>query len=102
MPDGTLAPNDPNGGSDPISSAEQALARLLFTLAQGRQGGHEAGRDAFSLARLAKRSELPMSDLLRYLSVLSEAGWVDIEDGERGLRLVRLTDTGRAQYSSLL
>ncbi|WP_087689039.1 helix-turn-helix domain-containing protein [Pandoraea sp. PE-S2R-1] len=99
MPDGAAGspPPSPSTTGD-ISQAEQDLARLLFTLAQGR---HE-GRDALSLARLAKRSALPMSDLLRYLGVLGEAGWVEVEDGERGLRLARLTDTGLAQYDSLV
>ncbi|SUA88699.1 Uncharacterised protein [Pandoraea pulmonicola] len=73
-----------------------------------------------SLARLAKRSGLPMSALLRYLSVLSGVGWVAVgvaaenaarntenteesapEDG-RGQRLARLTDAGRAQHDRLM
>lgn len=103
MPDGAIHPASHateciDAAAESISSAEQDLARLLFTLAKGR----DEGRDALSLARLAKRSGLPMSDLLRYLSVLGDAGWVDIEDGERGLRLARLTDAGLAQYGSLL
>ncbi|WP_242561351.1 MULTISPECIES: helix-turn-helix domain-containing protein [Pandoraea] len=80
-----------------LAQAEQDLARLLQTLADGRQ----EGRESLSLARLAKRSTLPMSALLRYLSVLTEAGWVSLEDGERGLQLVRLTAAGVAQLDSL-
>lgn len=80
-----------------LAQAEQDLARLLATLADGRR----EGRESLSLARLAKRSALPMSTLLRYLGVLTSAGWISLEDGERGLRLVRLTDAGIAQCDSL-
>ncbi|QHE92438.1 helix-turn-helix domain-containing protein [Pandoraea fibrosis] len=80
-----------------LAQAEQDLARLLATLADGRR----EGRESLSLARLAKRSALPMSTLLRYLSVLTDAGWVSLEDGERGLRLARLTEAGVAQCDSL-
>ncbi|MDM8355601.1 helix-turn-helix domain-containing protein [Pandoraea communis] len=80
-----------------LAQAEQDLARLLATLADGRR----EGRESLSLARLAKRSALPMSSLLRYLGVLTNAGWISLEDGERGLRLVRLTDAGIAQCDSL-
>lgn len=80
-----------------LAQAEQDLARLLATLADGRR----EGREPLSLARLAKRSALPMSSLLRYLGVLTNAGWISLEDGERGLRLVRLTDAGIAQCDSL-
>ena len=80
-----------------LAQAQQDLARLLQTLANGRR----EGREALSLARLAKRSTLPMSALLRYLSVLTEAGWVSLEDGERGLQLARLTPAGTAQLESL-
>ncbi|VVE35567.1 transcriptional regulator [Pandoraea horticolens] len=92
-----------------LAQAEQDLARLLATLADGRRESRECrecregreGRESLSLARLAKRSALPMSTLLRYLGVLTSAGWVSLEDGERGLRLVRLTDAGIAQCDSL-
>ncbi|EON11628.1 MULTISPECIES: helix-turn-helix domain-containing protein [Pandoraea] len=80
-----------------LAQAEQDLARLLATLADGRR----EGRESLSLARLAKRSALPMSTLLRYLGVLTSAGWISLEDGERGLRLVRLTDAGITQCDSL-
>ncbi|VVD73295.1 helix-turn-helix domain-containing protein [Pandoraea fibrosis] len=80
-----------------LAQAEQDLARLLATLADGRR----EGRESLSLGRLAKRSALPMSTLLRYLSVLTDAGWVSLEDGERGLRLARLTEAGVAQCDSL-
>lgn len=86
----------PDNGVE-LAQAEQDLARLLQTLADARQ----EGRDSLSLARLAKRSTLPMSTLLRYLNVLTQAGWVSLEDGERGLRLARLTDAGASQYDSL-
>lgn len=80
-----------------LAQAEQDLARLLATLADARR----EGRESLSLARLAKRSALPMSTLLRYLSVLTHAGWVSLEDGERGLRLARLTEAGIVQCDSL-
>ncbi|MFJ2991068.1 helix-turn-helix domain-containing protein [Pandoraea sp. NPDC087047] len=95
MPD-TPAEVLPDNGVE-LAQAEQDLARLLQTLADARR----EGRESLSLARLAKRSTLPMSTLLRYLNVLTQAGWVALEDGERGLRLARLTEAGTAQYDSL-
>ncbi|VVE62544.1 transcriptional regulator [Pandoraea captiosa] len=86
-----------DGGSDDLAQTTQDLARLLQRLADGRR----EGREALSLARLAKRSALPMSTLLRYLSVLTDAGWVALDDGERGLSLARLTPAGAAQLDSL-
>lgn len=87
----------PTPADGELAQAEQELARLLQTLADGRR----EGRESMSLARLAKRSALPMSTLLRYLSVLTEAGWVSLEEGERGLQLARLTPDGAAQFDSL-
>ncbi|AJP57478.1 hypothetical protein UC34_11500 [Pandoraea vervacti] len=84
-------------GGDDLEQAAQDLARLLSTLADGRR----EGREALSLARLAKRGGLPMSTLLRYLNVLTDAGWVALDDSERGLSLVRLTPAGAAQLDSL-
>lgn len=88
---------DDGGAGTRLAQAEQDLARLLVTLADGRR----EGRESLSLARLAKRCALPMSTLLRYLSVLTDAGWISLEDGERGLRLARLTDAGVSQCDSL-
>ncbi|MDR3399663.1 MAG: helix-turn-helix domain-containing protein [Pandoraea sp.] len=90
-------PDEAASADASLAQAEQDLARLLVTLADG----HREGRESLSLARLAKRSALPMSTLLRYLSVLTEAGWISLEDGERGLRLARLTKAGIAQCDSL-
>jgi DNA-binding IclR family transcriptional regulator len=90
-------PDEAAGDDASLAQAEQDLARLLATLAEGQR----EGRESLSLARLAKRSALPMSALLRYLSVLTQAGWISLEEGERGLRLARLTDAGMAQCDSL-
>lgn len=84
--------------ADPLTQAERDMARLLATLADGRR----EGRESLSLARLAKRGALPMSTMLRYLSALTDAGWIAVEDGERGLKLARLTPAGIAQYDSLM
>ncbi|VVD59756.1 transcriptional regulator [Pandoraea morbifera] len=83
---------------DPLASAEADLARVLATLSQGRR----EGRESLSLARLAKRSALPMSTLLRYLGVLADAHWVVVEATGDTRQHVRLTHAGLAQHDSLV
>ncbi|AKM32199.1 hypothetical protein AB870_21875 [Pandoraea faecigallinarum] len=82
---------------DDPGQAVQDLARLLQALGDGQR----EGREAMSLPRLAKRSALPMSTLLRYLSVLTDAGWVALDDSKRGVQLAHLTASGTAQLRSL-
>lgn len=49
-----------------------------------------------SLARVSKRMRCPMSALMRQLSVLADAGWVEVAAREEGGGSVALTATGRA------
>lgn len=87
----------PDSPADPLARAEAELARVLATLADGQR----EGRESLSFARLAKRSALPMSTLLRYLGVLADARWVVIETSEPTRQHVRLTRAGLAQHDSL-
>lgn len=87
----------PDSQADPLARAEAELARVLATLADGQR----EGRESLSFARLAKRSALPMSTLLRYLGVLADARWVVIETSEPTRQHVRLTLAGLAQHDSL-
>lgn len=74
------------GGLDP------AIAALLMQL-------HEASRTvpakAWSLAKLSKRSALPMSTLRRLLVQLEAAGLVEMTIADDGTGSAGLTDEGR-------
>lgn len=76
-----------------MSEGEAALAGLLEQL--WRMALETPARPC-SLARVSKRTRLPMSALMRQLSVLSEAGFVEVGAREEGGRGVVLTASGRA------
>jgi hypothetical protein len=76
-----------------MSEGEVRLAGLLEQLWQIER---EAPSRPCSLARLSKRTRCPMSALMRQLSFLLEAGWVEVDRGEEGGGSVTLTATGRA------
>ena len=76
-----------------MSEGEAALAGLLEQLWRMAQ---EAPARPCSLARASKRTRLPMSALMRQLSFLAEAGWVEVDRREEGGGSVTLTAAGRA------
>jgi DNA-binding transcriptional ArsR family regulator len=76
-----------------MSEGEAALAGLLEQLWRMAQ---EAPARPCSLARASKRTRLPMSALMRQLSLLSEAGLVEVDAREEGGGGVALTAAGRA------
>ena len=76
-----------------MSEGEAALAGLLEQL--WRMALEAPGRPC-SLARASKRTRLPMSALMRQLSLLSEAGFVEVDAREEGGGTVVLTAAGRA------
>jgi DNA-binding transcriptional ArsR family regulator len=76
-----------------MSEGEAALASLLEQL---WRMALEAPARPCSLARASKRTRLPMSALMRRLSLLSEAGFVEVDVREEGGGSVALTATGRA------
>lgn len=76
-----------------MSEGEAALASLLEQL---WRMALEAPARSCSLARVSKRTRLPMSALMRQLSLLSEAGFVEVDAREEGGGSVALTAAGRA------
>ncbi len=84
------APDD--GGLDPVIVA--VLACLRDALAE------TPGRD-WSLAKLSKRSQVPMSTLRRTLTQLDGAGLTRTEVGEDGIGHAALTGDGVALAAAL-
>jgi DNA-binding IclR family transcriptional regulator len=74
-----------------MSEGEAALAGLLEQLWRMVQ---EAPARPCSLARVSKRTQRPMSALMRQLSLLSEAGFVEVDAREEGGGSVALTEAG--------
>ena len=77
---------DDEGGLDP------AIAALLMQLHEASQ---TAPAKAWSLAKLSKRSALPMSTLRRLLVQLEAAGLVEMTIADDGTGSAGLTDEGR-------
>jgi DNA-binding IclR family transcriptional regulator len=75
-----------------MSEGEAALASLLEQL---WQMAREAPARPCSLARVSKRTRLPMSALVRQLSLLAEAGLAGVDAREEGGGSVALTAAGR-------
>ncbi len=82
---------DEKDGADAMSDGEAQLAALLEQL--WRMARETPSRPC-SPARLAKRRQLPMSALMRQLSVLAEAGLAEASAREEGGG-VALTASGR-------
>ena len=85
--------NPTTTANEEMSEGEAALASLLEQLWRMAQ---EAPARPCSLARAGKRTRLPMSALMRQLSLLSEAGLVEVDAREEGGGRVALTAAGRA------
>ncbi|MEK6348539.1 MAG: ArsR family transcriptional regulator [Burkholderia sp.] len=81
-----------DGGLDPVIVAVLACLRDALTETPGR---------AWSLAKLSKRSQVPMSTLRRTLTQLDGAGLTRTEIGEDGLGHVALSDEGAALADAL-
>lgn len=81
-----------NCANQEMSEGEVALACLLEQLWQMLV---EAPSRPCSLARASKRTGHPMSALIRQLSLLSAAGWVEVSAREEGGGSVTLTAAGR-------
>lgn len=76
-----------NGAAE---AALAAVAGVLEVLWRARA----AEDKPVSLARLAKQSQRPMSVLMRQLTFLAEAGWVEPAARAQGGDAVRLTPSG--------
>lgn len=70
---------------------DPALVAVLAQLWRARQ---ETPARAWSLAKLAKQAELPMSTLRRELTRLEDAGLVDVAMNEAGTGSARLSAEG--------
>ncbi|WP_414447367.1 ArsR family transcriptional regulator [Burkholderia sp. 22PA0099] len=81
-----------DGGLDPVIVAVLACLRDALTETPGR---------AWSLAKLSKRSQVPMSTLRRTLTQLDGAGLTHTEIGEDGIGHVILSDEGVALADAL-
>ena len=67
---------------------------LLTVLAQLWRAKKETPGPAWSLAKLAKQSGLPMSALRRRLTGLADAGLVEMQVSEEGAGSARLSEGG--------
>ncbi|BAN25680.1 winged helix-turn-helix domain-containing protein [Caballeronia insecticola] len=70
---------------------DPALVAVLAQLWRAR--GETPGR-AWSLAKLAKQADLPMSTLRRQLTGLEDAGLVEVQISEEGTGSAWLTEQG--------
>ncbi|EYS86825.1 transcriptional regulator [Cupriavidus sp. SK-4] len=70
---------------------DPAMVAALQTL---WQAGREGGASPWSLAKIAKRAQLPMSVLRRVLTQLQAAGLADVAIDEEGRGHASLTAAG--------
>ena len=77
---------------------DPALVAILAQLWRAKQ---ETPGRAWSLARLAKQSALPMSALRRQLTALADARLVEVQTGEEGAGSAWLTADGEALCSEI-
>jgi hypothetical protein len=102
--------SDGGGEAGPLDAIDPVIESLLGQL---WEAANEAGADAaqgtaservgrtWSLAKLAKRCQLPQSALRRYLTSLTEAGLVTVTLDETGLGSSTLTEFGRSVCADL-
>jgi DNA-binding MarR family transcriptional regulator len=77
---------------DPIKAA---ILRSLWEAAQDADG------KLWSLAKLSKRSGVPMSTLMRNLTQFEMAGIVDVSAGQDGRSFASLSETGIEVFPQL-
>ena len=85
-------PAEEHDGLDPI---KVTILRHLWEAAQ------EAGDAPWSLAKLSKRTCIPMSTLLRVLNEFDNAGIVELTAQDDGRRFAALNATGLEIYPTL-
>jgi DNA-binding transcriptional ArsR family regulator len=88
--------DDDDGELDPV--VEQLLT-VLWEAA--REASEDRSGKVWSLAKISKRADLPMSTLRRYLTQLQSAGVVDVQIDEEGRGSAALTGEGRELCEAL-
>lgn len=78
----------------PDTDIDPAILAVLEVLCQARQAGRDGGASPWSLAKIAKRAQLPMSVLRRVLTQLQAAGLADVAIDEEGRGHASLTPAG--------
>ncbi len=80
-----------DGGAPDMNDPQVQLAQILVELWQARE---ESPDKPWSLAKLSKRTQLPMSTLRRLLTELTSAGFIDVQSRPDGTGIAVLTDQG--------
>jgi hypothetical protein len=98
----TTNPDDhgsmPNGDAPDMNDPQVQLAVVLAELSQARS---ESPQKPWSLAKLSKRAQLPMSTLRRLLTELTAAELVEVELRPDGTGSAALTEAGIALCADL-
>ncbi|MEM5344251.1 Rrf2 family transcriptional regulator [Paraburkholderia azotifigens] len=77
---------------------DPAVEQLLMLLWEAANASPDK---AWSLAKISKRSDLPMSTLRRYFTQLQSAGVIAVQMDEEGHGTATLTDEGRELCEAL-
>ena len=81
------------------SDIDPSILAVLQVLCQA---GREGSASPWSLAKVAKRAQLPMSVLRRVLTQLQSAGLADVAINEDGRGHASLTQSGAALAAQVL
>ncbi|CAB3748645.1 helix-turn-helix domain-containing protein [Paraburkholderia humisilvae] len=93
-------PQDPRAQEDG-PDMDDPQVQLVIVLGELWGARHESPDKPWSLAKLSKRVQLPMSTLRRLLTELSSAGLVDVETRPDGTGCAALTEQGAQVCSDL-
>ncbi|MBP0594405.1 helix-turn-helix domain-containing protein [Paraburkholderia sp. LEh10] len=91
--------HDKHRDDDDDDNELDPTVELLLTLLW--EAAHEPSGKPWSLAKLSKRADLPMSTLRRYLTQLQSAGVLDVQMDDEGRGTAALTAEGRELCEAL-
>ncbi|MBN3754494.1 helix-turn-helix domain-containing protein [Paraburkholderia sp. Tr-20389] len=86
---------DDDDDDNELDPTVEQLLQLLWEAAS------ESPEKPWSLAKISKRTDLPMSTLRRYLTQLQSAGVIAVQMDEEGRGTATLTDEGRELCEAL-